>query len=313
MKCTRNANRGLSRRQFIQATLAGGAAALLGKRASFAMDEIAPDKTDVWVFHGEDKEALMKACLRTISDNGGFFDGARKLTLKVNAAWIRKPNQGANTHPQLVETFLNGCKDQGITELLLPEYTCDKATESFAESGILDAAKNAGARMINLQTDKHLFKDVEVPDGKNLKTARVAVDFLETDVLVNMPVAKHHGAAAMTCAMKNWMGAVEERGLFHQNNLHQCIADSCTVLRPQWTIVDATRIMLDRGPKGPTTNMNIANLLIVSRDQVAADAYAASLFPDELRKKMHFLDIAGEMKIGMTDLSQMDIHRIEVG
>jgi len=33
-----------------------------------------------------------------------------------------------------------------------------------------------------------------------------------------MPVAKHHGSAYLSCAMKNWLGAVGgARSRFHQN------------------------------------------------------------------------------------------------
>jgi len=314
MSNTESSNRGLSRRQFMQAALAGGAASLLTGRMAFALEEAAsaPARTPVWIFHGQDKSALMKACMKTIAENGGLGDGARKLTLKVNGAWIRTPAQGANTHPELVDAFLKGCKDQGIAEVVLPEHACAKATESFVKSGLLDATKANGARMIDLQREKSLFKDVELPGGQNLKSARVAADFLETDVLVNMPVAKHHSGASMTCALKNWMGAVEDRNFWHRNNLHQCIADIGTLLRPRWTLVDATRIMLARGPQGPTDEMNRADLLILSRDQVAADAYTASLFPEDIQERIHYLRIAREMKLGAAEMSQLDVRKIEV-
>ncbi len=296
-----------SRRGFIKA----GAAGMVVAAAPVGVFAATP-KPDVWVFRGTDKTKLMKACLKMINANGGFGKQAKSLALKVNAAWSRTPEQGANTHPTLVSAFLKGVRDFGITKMDVPEHPCHRAAESFKRSGISDAAKSAGAKMIDMKTKKKLYSDVTIPKGRNLTSARVAKHFLEADVVVNMPVAKHHGGATLTMAMKNWMGAVEDRGFWHRNSLHQCIADFSTFITPAWTIIDATRIMMDKGPQGPAKTLKTPNLLIVSKDQVAADGYAATLFHDDPRK-VKYLGLAEEMGMGVIDAAQMNIHRVEVG
>ncbi|MHC4294449.1 MAG: DUF362 domain-containing protein [Planctomycetota bacterium] len=312
-----------TRREFIQAA-SGGAAALFlpvnllladtpaTKTATQPTTEPSAKKTDLWVFHGEDKRQLMDACMKVISDNGGFGTDVKKLTLKVNAAWTRTPKQGANTHPELVDTFLKGCKQQRIKQIVMPEHPCDRADKSFPKSGLLDVAKANGVKLIDLRANEQMFKDVEIPGGKRLKKAQVARDFIETDALVNIPVAKHHSSARLTCAMKNWMGAVWDRRYWHRNSLHQCIADFSTYIKPTWTIVDATRIMLNRGPKGPADDMKHPDQLILSRDQVAADVYASTLFPSEKFKRVKYLQLARDMKIGTTDIERMVVHKIEL-
>jgi len=272
----------VTRRDLIRMGLAGGSAMLLAGRLGAAPEAAvgaAAGKTDVWVFHCKDNKKLMQACLKQIADSGGFGKGVKKLTLKINAAWWRTPEQGANTHPELVDTFLKGCRDQGIKEMVMPENPVDSAAKSFPKSGLLAVAKANNVPMIDLRSDEKLFQDVEIPKAKRLKKAQVGKHFLETDALVNMPVAKNHGSARLTMAMKNWMGSVRDRRFFHRNNLSQCIADYSTFIKPTWTIIDATRIMLTRGPKGPSKNMKTPHLLILSRDQVAADAYTSTLFP----------------------------------
>jgi len=306
-----NASRGVvTRRDFIRTSIAGGGAVLLADRLALSAAD-KREKTDVWVFHGKDKKKLMEACLKVIGENGGFGKGARKLTLKVNAAWWRTPVQGANTHPELVDAFLKGAKAQGIKQIVMPENPCDAAKNSFTRSGLLGVAKSNGVAMIDLRSDKKLFKEVDIPGGGRLKKALVGKEFLETDVLVNMPVAKHHVSAILTMAMKNWLGAVWDRRYFHRNNLSQCIADFSTFIKPTWTIIDATRIMLDRGPKGPSKNMKQLNLVILSKDQVAADAYTSTLFPGQGPGKIKYLAIAKEMKIGTADLSKIAVHKAE--
>jgi uncharacterized protein (DUF362 family) len=303
---------GLSRREFIQTGLAGGAAMLLPKFA-FAEEATSQPASEVWVFHGKDKKALIDACLKTIDANGGLGKkDAKKLTLKVNAAWFRTPKQGANTDPELVDAFLKGCKSRGIKEIVLPELPCDDANDSFPKSGILEVAESNGAKMIDLGRNKDQFKQVTLPMGKTLKEAEVARDFLETDVLINMPVVKNHGGARMTSALKNWMGAIKDRGFWHKNDLQQCIADFSTFIKPDWNILDATRVMMDKGPKGPTQNMKYPDLVILSKDPVAADAYASTLLFDNGPEAVKHLLIAQEMGVGIADLNRIKVHKIEV-
>ncbi len=297
----------VSRREFIRTGLFGIAALGLSPTL-FAREN---SGVDVWMIEGEDKTALMRECLRVLDANGGFGRGAKTLALKVNAAWARLPEEGANTHPILVDEFIKGCRASGIGSIVVPENPCARAEQSFKRSGILDAVEKNQAKMIALKGDD--FTSVELPGAKNLKTAKVGRQFLEADAVVNMPVAKHHGGATLTICMKNWMGAVQDRGFWHRNDLHQCIADFSTFMKPRWSIVDATRIMKSRGPQGPSRDMEEPNLLIVSRDPVAADTVTATLFHDAPIAKVKYLSIARAMKIGETDIAKINIHKLSVG
>jgi len=299
---------GLTRRGFLGAGVVGGGALLLGGRVALA----AEGKTDVWVLHGTDKKKLMDAAVKVIADHGGLGKDVKKLTLKVNAAWYSTPDEGGNTHPELVDAFLKGCKDQGVKDVVLPEHPVQPANKTFPRSGLLAVAKSNSAAMIDMRSDAKLWKDVKLPAAKNLKAAQMPAHVLETGALINMPVAKHHGSAGVTIAMKNWLGSVKDRRFLHRNDLHQCIADLASFLKPTWTIVDATRIMLDRGPKGPTKNMKKPDLLIVSKSQVSADAYAATLFPKATADRAKYIQMAADMKLGETDVSKLAIHKMEV-
>jgi len=228
----------------------------------------------------------------------------------VNAAWARTPEEGANTHPDLVSGFISGCHAAGIRQVVVPENPCSQADQAFTRSGIAAAVKAAGGNMINLQADAGLFVKQAIPEGRRLTEAQVARAFVEADTVVNMPVAKHHGGAKLTLAMKNWMGAVQDRGFWHRHDLHQCIADFSTFMKPRWAIIDATRIMLSRGPQGPSDEMKYPDLLVLSRDQVAADAVASTLFHDD-PLSIPYLRMAQEMGIGTVALERMTIHKVE--
>lgn len=313
MKKTKNNRpviRSISRRDFIKAGLVSGAAISLAPGIAFADNE---KKTDVWVIHGTDKAKMMAKCLEIISANGGLSSKGKEvknLALKVNSAWARTPEIGANTNPVLVSEFIKLSKASGVKEIVIPENPCDSAKNSFVKSGILEVAKDNGVLMIDLKSHPEDYREVKIPKGKKLTEALVAKQFLDADAVIDMPVAKHHSGAVLSIAMKNWMGAVKDRKSWHWKGLNQCIADFCTFMKPDWAIVDATTIMTTGGPKGPG-NLEHPNKIIMSKDQVAADSYATTLF-HESAYKVKYLKIAQEMGLGTTEISKMNVHKINV-
>lgn len=301
----RQAMNEITRRDFLKTSLAGAVAATFG--GSVLAEE--PAGSEVIVVHGADAAAMLAAGVERLGGWSAFVKKGKKVTLKVNAAWANPPEHGSNTSPELVEACVKACLGAGAGEVVLPENPCSPPEQAFEMSGIARAVKSAGGRMISLRDDR-LFKHVELPGAKTLKQADVAVDVLETACLINMPVAKHHGSAGLSLSMKNWMGSIKDRGFWHSKGLHQCIADFSTLVRPNLVIIDALRIMLDSGPRGPG-KLEHPGLLILSRDPVAADAYSATLFRKE-PSDIHHIRLAGEMNIGCADVSRIKVTRLDV-
>lgn len=300
----------VKRRDFLKASLITGTTVAIAPSLLAQTEEVAA-KPEVWVIHGKDKKKMMEKCLEIIKENGGFGKDVKKLALKVNAAWARTPETGANTDPDLVAAFLAGVKKMGIKNISIPENPCVSYESSFSMSGIQKAAEANGCKMIPLLPKGGHYKKVTIPGAESLKKTEVAKYFLDADAIVNMPVAKHHGGATLSIAMKNWMGAVRDRSFWHRNNLHQCIADFAGFIKPTWTIIDATKTMMDRGPQGPSKNMKYPDLLIVSKNQVAADAWAATLFHDSPEKVL-YIKLAAQKGLGPSRVEDIEVHKVEV-
>ncbi len=114
----------------------------------------------------------------------------------------------------------------------------------------------------------------------------------------------------MTACMKNAMGLVWDRGYFHSHDLHQCIADSVLLRKPDLNILDAFAPMLRNGPKGKDENDLISTKsLLVGTDIVAIDAAASKLLGNAEGDVRH-IDLAAEMGLGEKDLSKVAIRRI---
>jgi uncharacterized protein (DUF362 family) len=298
----------MTRRTFTGLAAGGTGLALAAAVRGAPVSAPAPQ---VWVLHGSRPAELMARALEIMQGNG-WFGGkkVRRMALKVNAAWARTPEEGANTHPELVQAFIRGVKNRGVESVTLPENPCNNARIAFERSGIGPVAKDLDCEMIDLK-NKGPFVSVQIPRGRILKQVEVAEAFLKTDAVVNMPVAKHHKGAVLTLAMKNWMGAIKDRRAWHVQGLPQCIADFASFMEADWTLIDATRCMMDSGPQGPARELKHPELLILSRSQVAADAYASTLF-HETPAAVPYLPLAAEMGLGEIDVSKMDVQRIEV-
>ncbi len=299
----------LDRRAFLQHTAAATAGLALAPHLAWGAEAVAraaPATPALVVVHGTDPIRMLAAGIERLGGWGAFVQPGRKATVKPNAGWASRPEQGGNTDPDLVGAAVAALLAAGASEVVVPENPCSPARQSFPMSGIADAVAKAGGRMKALGDGD--YRTVSLPAAGELKEADVALDCLETGCLVNMPVAKQHGGARLTLSLKNWMGSVRDRGVWHRGNLHQCIADMSTFLRPSLVVLDATRILLDKGPRGPGTLAH-PHQIVLGRDPVAVDVYAASLFGKTAVDVPH-IRMAEAMGIGVGDLSRVAVEHV---
>lgn len=296
------------RRTFLQGTAAAAAGLVLAPHVAWAEALQPAPPPSIVVVHGSDVTKMLAIGIERLGGWSAFAAPGRKATIKPNAGWASRPEQGGNTDPDLVGAAVSALLAAGASEVVVPENPCSPAKQSFSMSGIADAVARAGGRMKAL--DDGDYRTVALPAAEELKEAAVAIDCLETGCLVNMPVAKQHGGARLTLSLKNWMGSVQDRGVWHRGNLHQCIADMGTLLRPTLVVLDATRIMLDKGPRGPGPLAH-PHQIVLGLDPVAVDVYAASLFGKTALDVPH-IRIAEAMGLGVGDLSRVAVTHVHV-
>lgn len=300
----------LDRRSFLKQTaLAAIAAGVTPRHLSGAEPDPVPVRSArVVVVHGEDPAALLTAGVSKLGEWKTWVRPGIAVTIKPNVAWASTPEQGANTHPDLVEAAIRGCQSAGAGSVTIPENPCSPANRAFSMSGIADVASRTGVRLYRPEDGD--YRKVELPRGKILRETEAAKDVLDAGFLINMPVAKVHGGANLTLCLKNWLGSIRDRGELHREGLHQCIADLNTLIRAHLNVVDATRILMTNGPRGPG-ELRHPHQVILSGDPVAADAVASVLF-DRKPFDVPHIRIAHEMGIGCGILDDISIEHIRI-
>ncbi|MDR0748992.1 MAG: DUF362 domain-containing protein [Tannerellaceae bacterium] len=310
----------MKRRDFLKTSVVAGAALSLnfdGLQAALSSNTIAVEAAPelVAVMGGEPQVMLSKA-LETLGGIGNYVKKGQKVVVKPNIGWDRAPDLAGNTNPELIKALVKGCLDAGASKVTVFDNTCDNWQKCYQSSGIADAVKTAGGLIVPANDEKY-YKEVALPKGVKLKSAKIHEALLEADVWFNVPVLKNHGGAKLSCAMKNYMGIVWDRRFFHSNNLQQCIADICTWdKKPALNIVDAYRMMHQNGPQGKSA-ADVATIksLIASTNIVAVDTAALGLF-NQVKKldinAVGHIGLGERLKLGTTDLDKVTIKRIKV-
>ncbi len=310
-----------NRRDFLKAGLALGATASLLSldRAGAAEPAVAVTaapaaagpKPVLVVARDGDRVAMLDKALESLGGIGAFVKPGQTVLIKPNIGWDAPPERGANTHPSIVARLVELCLQAGAKSVSIFDNTCDRWQSAYANSGIEAAARAAGAKIVNGK-DENLYRETPIPGGVKLKSAKVHELVLDSDVFINVPVLKHHGGAQMSSAMKNLMGCVWDRGVYHNVDLQQTIADFLTLRKPDLNIVDAYHPMVRNGPRGKSVEDCVEmKRLLVSTDPVLIDTACTKLLGYSPEKVTH-VKIGAALNLGTMDLSAADVRSLKL-
>jgi uncharacterized protein (DUF362 family) len=263
------------------------------------------------VIRGPDPAAITRLAVETLGGMAAFVSPGYDVIIKPNICTdYHPPEYASTTNPTVVATLVSMCLEAGAKRVRVMDYPFGGTPQSaYQISGIAEAVEAAGGEMHIMTKQKYI--QVDIPLGKDLKKVEIYPDILEADLMINVPIAKHHGSTRLTLGEKNLMGTILDRNLMHIN-LSQRIADLTSLVRPGLTVIDAVRILTNHGPTGGDLNdVRQTNTIIASRDIVAADAYATTLF-GLTSADIGYIRASAELGLGITDLSSIDLREVSI-
>lgn len=300
----------MKRREFLRITACAGAALTLGPGIwGLVGDVCAADRPDLAVAEGRSASAITRAAVDTLGGMKSFVSRGDIVVVKPNMAWDRTPEQAGNTNPEVVAEIVRMCFEAGAGKVKVFDKSVNDARRCYKQSGIADAARAAGADVSFV--DDRRFREVKI-SGRALDSWPLYIPALEADTLINVPIAKHHGLAGLTMAMKNWMGLMGgNRGRIHQR-LGESLVDLALVIKPDLTVLDAVRILTANGPQGGNLkDVKRLDTVVAGVDQVAVDSFGATLF-GKRADDLSYLRAARKARLGKTDIKTLNIKRINV-
>jgi uncharacterized protein (DUF362 family) len=311
----------LTRRQFLKLTgLATASAALFGAGCVAPATEAgrrtppAPtgNRAYLAVARGGDPAAITQAAIAALGGMAHFVKSGDDVIIKPNICVnYRSPEYAATTNPTVVATLVTLCLEAGARRVRVMDtpFPGIPADAAYEVSEIGQAVEAAGGVMEVMSPVK--FVTTPIPEGLDLTEWEVYQDVLDTNVLINVPIAKTHNLARLSLGIKNLLGVITKPNQMH-GNLGQRAADLASLVRPTLTVVDAVRIMTAGGPTGGSLNyVQQTDTIIASHDFVAADAYAATLF-DLTGADIAYVQAAADMGLGTLDLGSVEVEEMDV-
>ncbi len=316
----------MNRREFFKkSTAVAGAAGLsllLDKSGLWAQDataastpaaELPAGASELVAIKGGEPDVMFNKAIQALGGMERFVKKGQTVLLKPNMSWNSGPESGANTNPALVKSIAEACVKAGASKV----YVMDHNIQGNApETSGVKAAAEAGGAVFVVGDDSSMYKQVENPKAKAKGCQKIAVHemVMNCDVLINIPVLKSHGGAKLTMALKNLMGCVDDRKVYHKE-LDQSIVDFVFYRKPDLNIMDAYRVMTTGGPMGRGNFKSIMpKMLFISSDIVAIDtvgeAQAVAWGMVKTGDARH-IKMAAEAGLGEADLKKVKIIRLE--
>ncbi len=305
------------RREFLKRGLAVTATVFAGGRFSLMdpQESSAQDFPDLVVANGSDPAAMTRAAVDALGGMGRFVKPGNKVVLKPNMSFSSGPAAAANTHPAVVGEVARMCVQAGASKISVLDNVLHTPDECLSLSQIPATCAVIPQTTVNVVKSKRLYRQVEVPAGRQVKSLEAVAEVLDADVLIAVPVGKSHAASGVSLSMKGMMGLIYDRNSFHSRyDLHEAIVDMVTVLKPHLVVIDGTRILSSGGPGGPGKIIPL-NIVIASPDMVAADAQMIALGtwydrPFEPGQVKH-VRLAAERGLGRMDLKNLNVRNIK--
>lgn len=239
-----------------------------------------------------------------------------KVFIKINAVYY---HPHLFTSLSLIEAVTKSIKQDDPKKHIYLMENCSQGNFTrlcYPAIGLDGVAKHRRAHCLYLDEEKPLKVEMgEGPTRAEVGFPRILHEnFIinrKKSFYLNMPILKAHCQTQMTAGIKNQLGLLydADKAKHHNHNLHQKLVDILKFIRPDFTLVDALKI-LERGPMPPGKfiegRLHEKDVIVGGVDTVAVDAVCAKILgyePEEVK----MVALAAEQHLGVADLEKIDI------
>jgi len=300
----------MKRRQFLEI----GAATLVSPLLPLNIYSSNQDKSPVWEVEGIPEKSIPAL----FEELGGLKSLLTKnivkstVLIKPNLCLPHEPEMGTTSAPDVIEALCLFLESQGVKKIIIADHTL-RQFSSNKNTALHEIPSKMQQVKLILANEQRLYQPVQVA-GKVLHDTEILKMLNRVDLLINLATAKHHSATHVSLAIKNLMGLIWDRSIFHTSlDLSQAIADLALVIRPGLNIIDTSRVLLNGGPTGPGPIIK-DNRLYAGFDILALDAVVVSRYnfggKTMTAKEIPHLWSAYQNSIGEIDLHNININKV---
>jgi uncharacterized protein (DUF362 family)/Pyruvate/2-oxoacid:ferredoxin oxidoreductase delta subunit len=220
-------------------------------------------------------EAAVKRSIDLLGGIGRFVKPDEKVLIKPNLMTISTPQEGIDTHPEVVRAVIRLVKS--VTKNIYcgdsPSVWGERQDVSrvYEVSGIKDVCAQEGVELVYFTTAK-MFGAYPLTDW-----------LTRCERLISVPKFKTHGFAVLTAGIKNLFGLVVgmhkvkiHRDRLLPEDLSKALVDIYELRRPDLTILDGIVAMQGDGP-GSGGSLRPMDLIAASVDALSIDVVLSSV------------------------------------
>ena len=312
----------MRRREFLLGALSTASAAVLPQalRGAAALLSPAPaERSAIALGRGAGHHEVLRRAVAALGGPSLLARPGEQVLLKPVLAWNRAPREGANTQPEILRAAIELALEGGASRVTICDRTSLRAASVHSVSGVdrvVRAFRSPRVRLVEVR-ERDLVTVREAARSRGMKdfearsrgiesaldALRVSKHVLMADRIVNLATVRHHPTRRVALGFSNLLGLVggwssTPRWLAQHDTELALLAAS---LRPELTILDATRPILSNGPAGLTSaDVGRWDEIAVGRDPVAVEAWGARRFGVEPSLLGH-IPLAEGLGLGSAD------------
>jgi len=242
----------------------------------------------------------VREAVRLLGGMERFISPGDRTVLKPNICIGKPSSSGAVTDPELMAETARLVQEVGGKPVIgeSPIYPFG-SNWAFKRAGYGDFQKRYGFEMVAFDHEEGVH--VQIPKGKALDHLVIARRVLQSERLINMPVAKTHLQTIVTLGLKNLKGVVvgKHKQIIHMAGLDEGIVDLNTAVKTDLTIIDG--IIGLEGEIGATIGTPVPLGVILAADNVVeADATMSRIMGLDPEKIIH-IKMAAARGLGRLD------------
>ncbi len=241
---------------------------------------------------GDDPSKAVSQVFEQTCRGRELIKGSGEVYLKPNAVDF-KPY--SFTSPEVLKEVINYFFEEGASKVFLMENSTqgNMTRVVFEFAGYHEVCKKTGAKPIYL--DEMPTERVRLRHFGEVEFPRAIVErFINNDdyTYVSVPKLKTHSMSTVTLGVKNQMAfpSHKDRGIHHNNNLHQYLADIYHLIKPDYTIIDGSFAVFNgHYPLRTYLNESIEclDVLIGGTDTLAVDVVGSRVLGYNLEEVKH--------------------------
>jgi uncharacterized protein (DUF362 family) len=245
--------------------------------------------------------ALVREALGHLGGIEAFVKPGQSVLIKPNNTVFYSAEEGCTTDPLVVGALIRLCKDAGASRVMVGESSGGffSSLECMRITGIAAMADREGAELIDLGSDKVPNRTVPIPGGKVIREVPLPEPILDADVIIDCPKAKNHHIEPITCALKNWVGTVNQNWREYNHGDWEMLGrfmDIMTVIRPKLVVVDA--LICGEGDGPIADQPRWCGSILASTDPVATDVTVCRMMGHD-PERLGFAKQAEERGLGV--------------